>query len=221
MSLSDQPPNGQPLSDRLGSEPAPADQPPTDRPSGFGPSALLTPANLVTLARIAAAPVAFAIMVANDGVGTWALFALWFALSATDMFDGYLARKHGSTRSGAFLDPLADKVLVLGGFITLAVVGRFPWAAVLLTILREVGMSVFRTYWGRRGLAVPASSLAKWKTFIQLGAVGWTTWPTFTDWRWLSDSWLWASVLIAWVTAAQYVLAGSKATSSTGGPANT
>lgn len=57
---------------------------------------------------------------------------------------------------------------------------------------------------------------AKWKTFIQLGAVGWTTWPTFTDWRWLSDSWLWASVLIAWVTAVQYVLAGSRATSSTG-----
>lgn len=61
-----------------------------------------------------------------------------------------------------------------------------------------------------------ASSLAKWKTFIQLGAVGWTTWPTFTDWRWLSDSWLWASVVIAWVTALQYVVAGSRATSTTG-----
>ena len=214
MSLSDQPSSDQPSSDRVGS--APGDQPSTERPGGFGPSALLTPANLVTLRRIAAAPVAFAMMLTNDGVGTWALLALWFVLSATDMFDGYLARKQGSTRSGAFLDPLADKVLVLGGFITLAVIGRFPWAAVILTVAREVGISAFRTYWGRRGLSVPASSLAKWKTFIQLGAVGWTTWPTFTDWRWLSDSWLWASVLIAWVTAVQYVLAGSRATSSTG-----
>jgi phosphatidylglycerophosphate synthase len=98
----------------------------------------------------------------------------------------------------------------------LAVVGRFPWAAVILTIVRELGISAFRSYWGRRGLSVPASELAKWKTFIQLGAVGWTTWPTFTDWRWLSDSWLWASVVIAWVTALQYVVAGSRATSTTG-----
>ncbi|MEZ5383239.1 MAG: CDP-alcohol phosphatidyltransferase family protein [Microthrixaceae bacterium] len=187
-----------------------------DQDSGFGPSALMTPANLVTVARIAAAPVAFAIMLANDGRGTYPLLALWFVLAATDFVDGYLARRQGSTRSGAFLDPLADKVLVLGGFATLAVVGRFPWLAVVLTAVRELGISGFRSYWGRRGLSVPASSLAKWKTFIQLGAVGWTTWPTFTDWRWLSDSWLWGSVVIAYVTAAQYVAAGSRATSDTG-----
>ena len=189
---------------------------PSEHPKWFGPSALLTPANLVTLARIAAAPVAFAMMLDNDGLGSWGLLVLWFVLAATDFVDGYLARKQGSTRSGAFLDPLADKVLVLGGFITLAVVGRFPWAAVILTIVRELGISAFRSYWGRGGLSVPASELAKWKTFIQLGAVGWTTWPTFTDWRWLSDSWLWASVVIAWVTALQYVVAGSRATSTTG-----
>ena len=134
MSLSDRPPSDESLSNESLSNESTSNESMNDEPladdttRGFGPSALLTPANLVTLARIAAAPVAFAIMVANDGVGTWALFALWFVLSATDMFDGYLARKHGSTRSGAFLDPLADKVLVLGGFITLAVVGRFPWA---------------------------------------------------------------------------------------------
>ena len=192
-----------------------------DQAGGFGPSALMTPANLVTLGRIAAAPVAFAMLLDNDGRGSWALLALWFVLSATDFVDGYLARKQGSTRSGAFLDPLADKVLVLGGFVTLAVVGRFPWVAVVLTIVRELGISGFRSYWGRRGLSVPASELAKWKTFIQLGAVGWVTWPTFTDWRWLSDSWLWAGVVIAWVTAVQYVMAGSRATSTTGESAKT
>lgn len=171
---------------------------------------------MVTVARIAAAPVAFAMMADNDGKGSWGLFSLWFVLAATDFVDGYLARKQGSTRSGAFLDPLADKVLVLGGFVTLAAIGRFPWIAVVLTLVREVGISGFRAYWGRRGLSVPASELAKWKTFIQLGAVGWVTVPALTDWRWLSDSWLWGSLIIAWVTAIQYVAAGSRATSTTG-----
>lgn len=185
----------------------------------FGPSALLTPANIVTLIRIAAAPVAFAMILSNgrrdpEHVGSWPLLALWFCLSMSDMADGALARRQGSTRSGAFLDPLADKIVVLGGLGCVAAVGRFPWVAVVIIALREVAVSAFRSYWSRGGKAVPASSLAKWKTFVQLGAVGWVTWPWFTTMRWLTDGFLWIGVALAVVSGVQYFVAGQSAATS-------
>ena len=95
------------------------------RTETFGPSAILTPANGVTLARIAFAPVAFALMLTDHNRSSWLLVAVWFVLSFSDMLDGRLARKYGSTRSGAFLDPLADKILVLGGVGCMCLGGRF------------------------------------------------------------------------------------------------
>ncbi|KAA0234657.1 MAG: putative CDP-diacylglycerol--glycerol-3-phosphate 3-phosphatidyl-transferase 2 [Acidimicrobiales bacterium] len=180
--------------------------------TGYGPSALATPANAITVARLLLAPVAFAMIVAQPS--SWPLVGLWFVLSVTDLLDGYFARRHGTTRSGAFLDPLADKVLVIGGMSAMVAAGKFSWAPVALTIVREVGISVFRSYWGRRGLAVPARRLAKYKTFLQLSAVGWVTLPLTTDLSWLYNSFLWASVLLAWVSGAQYLLDGGKATRS-------
>ena len=93
----------------------------------YGPGAIMTPANLVTIARIAVAPIAFVMMWRTSGQSSWPLVAIWFVLSASDFVDGTLARKHGSTRSGAFLDPMAHKVLVLGGIGVMCAVGRFPW----------------------------------------------------------------------------------------------
>ena len=77
----------------------------------FGPSAILTPANAITIARLLLAPVAFVMIVRQES--SWALFVLWVVITTTDSLDGYLARKQGTTRSGAFLDPLADKVLAV------------------------------------------------------------------------------------------------------------
>lgn len=200
----------------------PADRSESQRASRFGPSALLTPANMVTLARIAAAPIAFAMILHNgrnhpDDIGSWSMLAVWFTLSMSDMFDGKLARKFGTTRSGAFLDPLADKVMVIGGFAAVAAVGRFPWIAVILTAIRELGISALRSYWARKGLAVPATPLAKYKASFQLAAVGWVTWPPpVGQIRWLADSFLWISVALAWISGLQYVIAGRSLTSEAG-----
>ena len=182
--------------------------------SSFGPSAILTPANAVTIARLAAAPVAFWMMLADRDQSSWILTALWFLLSWSDMLDGRLARKYGKTRSGAFLDPLADKVLVLGGISCMVMEGRFPMEALVLIALREIAVSAFRSGYARRGLAVPASQLAKWKTFVQLAAVGWVLLPLTRDIEWIADLTLWVGVVIGLVSGAQYFIAGSRAATS-------
>jgi CDP-diacylglycerol--glycerol-3-phosphate 3-phosphatidyltransferase len=178
----------------------------------FGPSAILTPANVITIARLLVAPLAFW-MIIQQGSG-WLLWALWALLTTTDSLDGYLARRQGPTRSGAFLDPLADKVLSLGGLWAMVLEGRFWWLPVVLITVREAFISLFRSYWSRRGLAVQASNVAKFKTFLQFGAVGWVVFPLTTDLHWLADGFLWAGVAVAWISAAQYVAAGSRATST-------
>ena len=180
--------------------------------TGFGPSALLTPANLITVARIALAPVAFAMIL--DDESSWPLLVLWFVITATDSLDGYLARRQGATRSGAFLDPLADKVLALGGLWAMVLTGRFWWLPVVLISVREALISAFRSYWSRRGLAVPASKVAKAKTFLQFGAVGWVVLPPTTDAHWLADGFLWLAVAVAWISAAQYLASGSRVTTT-------
>ena len=124
-------------------------------PSTFGPSALATPANFVTVIRLLVAPLLFTMITSQHS--SWEVFVVWTVLASTDGVDGWIARRHGTTRSGAFLDPLADKVLVLGALYSLASIGRFGWVPVIIIAVREVGISLYRVYWGRRGLAVPAS----------------------------------------------------------------
>ena len=126
------------------------------------------------------------------------MFVLWTVLASTDGIDGWIARRHGTTRSGAFLDPLADKVLVLGALFSLASIGRFAWLPVAIIAVREVGISLYRVYWGRRGLAVPASRGGKLKTLLQGLAVGAAVMPPLAAaHQWVGNALLWASVVVA------------------------
>ena len=183
--------------------------------NSFGPSALATPANAVTMARLALAPLLCGLIVA---VGpSYLTLAPWFVLASTDGVDGWLARRMGTTRSGAFLDPLADKALVLGAMWALVADGGFWWLPVTLITGREVGISVFRSYWGRRGLAVPARFWAKVKTAMQSLAVGLALIPAVADDHpWVAGGMLWIAVALTLVTGAQYVLEGSRATAAGG-----
>jgi len=180
--------------------------------SAYGPSALATPANAVTVLRLLISPILFA-MIAHDGA-TWSVFTLWVVLAGTDGVDGWIARRHGTTRSGAFLDPLADKVLVLGAMFALVSNGRFLLLPVAIITAREIFISLYRVYWSRRGLAVPARSTAKAKTVIQLFAVGCAVLPLLSNTWWPADVLLWASVALAVFSGAQYVLDGRNAATS-------
>ena len=177
---------------------------PVSRISRFGPSALLTPANLVTALRFALT-IPLLRIIAVDGV-SWSATAGWVILACTDGLDGWLARRDGTTRSGAFLDPLADKFLAIGGLSALAAKGTFPWVAVVLIAVREVGVSAYRTAAGRRGVSLPARQLGKMKTVFQLLAVGTALCPSTADLAGFSLSLLWVAVVLTVVSGLDIVL---------------
>jgi CDP-diacylglycerol--glycerol-3-phosphate 3-phosphatidyltransferase len=181
---------------------------PVSRISRFGPSALLTPANFVTTLRFALT-IPLLQVIATDGV-SWRATVGWIMLASTDGLDGWLARRDGTTRSGAFLDPLADKFLAIGGLASLAAQGVFPWVAVILIGLREVGVSLYRTAAGRRGISMPARNLGKTKTVFQLVAVGWALCPSTAEYSGLGLSILWAAVALTVVSGLDVVLAAHR-----------
>ncbi len=177
--------------------------------SQFGPSAILTPANALTVGRLLLT-LPFLAMVWGEGA-SWVAVSFWIALCLTDWMDGIVARRQGTTRSGAFLDPLADKVLVLGTMFALVADGSFWWLPVLLISIRELGIQALRSYWARSGLAIPATTLAKAKTNVQQVAVGFALLPpTADDATWVATSVLWVAVVLTMITGAQYVVAGSR-----------
>ena len=182
--------------------------------AGYGPSALATPANALTVIRLLVSPLLFAMI--SDTPSGWLVWFVFTVLSLTDGVDGWIARRYGTTRSGAFLDPLADKVLLLGSMFALVAVDRFPVWPVAIIAVREVAISLYRVYWGRRGLAVPARPSAKAKTLVQSLAVGAVLMPPLTGYTWLADGLLYLGVVLALVSAAQYLVDGSRAATSRG-----
>ncbi|MEN9505257.1 MAG: CDP-diacylglycerol--glycerol-3-phosphate 3-phosphatidyltransferase [Actinomycetota bacterium] len=169
------------------------------------PSKIATWANLVTVGRVLVAPLMFVLIPEEPG-GSWLAFALWVLLCSSDGIDGYLARRHGITHFGTFLDPLADKVLVLGAMFTLVSRDVFWVVPVVIIAAREIAISLYRTFVGAKGVSVPASKLAKYKTFAQQLAVGFAIAPvTAIDATWTWMTLLWLSVALALVSGAQYL----------------
>lgn len=172
----------------------------------FDESAIVTWANMVTVGRVLASPILFA-MIPSDSRGSWAALAVWFILCTSDGFDGFLARRHGITRSGAFLDPLADKILVLGAMFTLVSRGVFWMLPVIIIAAREIGVSIYRVFAGAHGVSMPASKMAKIKTFSQQWAVAFALAPfTVIDYTWTYVWCMWIAVVLTVLSAAQYAI---------------
>jgi len=172
----------------------------------FGQSALATPANFVTITRILVAIPTLA-LIRRDG-SSWLTVGLWFAITSTDSLDGWLARRDGATRSGAFLDPVADKLIVIGGLAVLADRGVFAWWPVLLIAARELGISLYRSVAGRRGIVLPAQRLGKYKAFTQYIAVGFVLLPITADYVGLQQAALALAVALTVVSGLQIVRHG-------------
>jgi len=169
------------------------------------PGAIATWANAVTVGRVMISPVMFALVPDNKN-GAWVAFVLWFILCSSDGVDGYLARRHGTTRSGAFLDPLADKILVLGAMFTLVNRGVFWVLPVGIIAAREILISLYRTVVGAKGVSVPASRLGKLKTLSQQLAVGFALLPpTAVRARDMWTGLLWVAVVLTVASGLHYL----------------
>jgi CDP-diacylglycerol---glycerol-3-phosphate 3-phosphatidyltransferase len=137
--------------------------------------------NLLTYGRIAAVPIVVGCMYLQSilEAGLWlrwvALF-IFIAAGLTDVLDGYVARTYGQQSTfGRMLDPIADKLLVSSCLLMLAADGTIRgwalWAAIVI-LCREILVSGLREYLAELRVSVPVTALAKWKTFLQLLAVG-------------------------------------------------
>ncbi len=177
------------------------------------------PANLLTLARLVFAPLLFWFVLdaEADRGASWAAFGLGIALASTDFFDGRVARRSNVvSRSGAFLDPLADKIVIIGGAYCLVYVERYWWVPVTIIAVRELGITAWRSRWAREGLALPARTSAKYKTFVQGLALVMAVMPTLQDEDTLIAVMLWIAVGWTVFTGVQYLLDGQNALSTTG-----
>jgi CDP-diacylglycerol--glycerol-3-phosphate 3-phosphatidyltransferase len=175
----------------------------------FGPSALLTPANGITVLRLLATPVVIAMIMLWGA--SWFTFVFGGLLALSDGIDGWLARKQGTTRSGAFLDPLADKVVVLGALVALVAKGIVWWLPVAIIAVREIAMSVYRSVVGRQGISIPARNSAKLKTLLQDIAIGMCLAPPLATHHSILSAGMWVATAMTVFTGAQYLVDGRRA----------
>jgi len=180
----------------------------------IGSSRYAIAANALTIGRLILAPV-LALMIL-DGSQRWPTFGLALVLGASDFFDGKLARNATPTRVGAFVDPLADKAVVLLAGFALVDIGRFPLLPWVLIAIREVGIQLYRSCWARRGFSIPARPSGKYKVFVQGLVIAFALFPPFDDATWIADTMLWVAVAFTLVSGAQYVTDGRRALRTTG-----
>jgi len=125
--------------------------------------------NILTLLRILSAPFLwYAITVQAQSL---ALFLISFAI-VSDFGDGYIARRFFLfSRAGSFLDPLADKMVILAAFIALWQQHMMPWWVLFVVLFRDVAVTLLRIFMVKRGVSLKTSWLAKGKTAFQFFAL--------------------------------------------------
>ncbi|MHA6722475.1 CDP-diacylglycerol--glycerol-3-phosphate 3-phosphatidyltransferase [Sphingomonas sp. RS2018] len=143
---------------------------------------MLTLPNLLTLSRIVAVPLLVAFLWWPQWEAGYALaFALYCMMGLTDYFDGYVARARGTvSKLGQFLDPIADKIMIAAVILMLvgtrfedrAIITGVHLIAAMVILLREIMVSGLREFLGGIQVSMPVSRLAKWKTTLQLVALG-------------------------------------------------
>jgi cardiolipin synthase (CMP-forming) len=179
--------------------------------------------NILTLSRIVTVPLLVALLWFPGWELGYALgFALYCLMGITDYFDGYLARANGQvSKLGVFLDPIADKIMV-AAVIMMLVGTRHEAASIMglniipagIILLREIAVSGLREFLAGLQVSVPVSKLAKWKTALQIVALGALilagALPAF---HWIKQAGiasLWAAAALTLITGWDYLRVGIK-----------
>jgi len=177
---------------------------------------LTTLPNLLTLSRIVAIPLVILTFYLPSPIGPWIGCALFSLAGITDWLDGRLARAWSQqSELGRFLDPIADKLLVATTLFMLAVTQRFSPPTILpaLVILcREIMVSGLREHLATLRVHMPVSRLAKWKTGIQMFAIGvllvGDAGPAILPVRLTGETLLWLAAALTLVTGYDYLHSG-------------
>jgi len=126
-------------------------------------------ANIITILRIILVPIFLIILLTKLENKEIVAFSIFVIASFSDILDGYIARKYNQITSlGKFLDPLADKFLIIGALIALFMIGTIELWIVLLIVIREIFITSFRYYLMIKNILLSASFLGKIKTFFQI-----------------------------------------------------
>jgi len=175
--------------------------------------------NILTVSRILAIPVLIGLLVLlDDPLASWLAFATYTYACITDFFDGYLARAwHQQSAFGRFLDPIADKLLVASVLLALVGIDRITGLTVLpaaVILCREILVSGLREFLAQVDVSVPVSQLAKWKTAVQMLALGFLlVGPNGPDFGLLTTYeigiyGLWGAAVITLITGYDYLVHG-------------
>jgi cardiolipin synthase (CMP-forming) len=180
---------------------------------------MLTLPNILTLSRIVTVPLLAAFLWWPEWRTGYAVaFAIYCLMGITDYFDGYLARAQGTvSKLGVFLDPIADKIMVAAVILMLVakgIIADLHIVAALVILVREIAVSGLREFLGGIQVSVPVSRLAKWKTTLQLGALGLLILcGALPDWQWVwlaGLSMLWGAAVLTAITGWDYLRIGLK-----------
>jgi CDP-diacylglycerol---glycerol-3-phosphate 3-phosphatidyltransferase len=177
---------------------------------------LLSLPNLLTIGRIVIVPLLIASFYLPAQLSYWVALALFLIASATDFLDGMIARRREQVSEfGRFLDPIADKILVAAALVMLAVSGgleNFSVIAAIIILCREFIVSGLREFLAG-AVVIPVTSLAKWKTAIQMTAIAILLIAPALEpdlpARLLGEITLWFAALLTIVTGAAYLKAGA------------
>lgn len=135
--------------------------------------------NRLSIFRIILVPLVIGLVLSSQGdhpwiaryrdVFSWTAALLFGVAALTDYFDGYFARKKNIiTLFGSFLDPIADKFLVISCLITLEATHKIPVLVVIILVLREFYITALRLLGMNEGIQIPVVSMGKWKTATQM-----------------------------------------------------
>jgi len=131
-----------------------------------------TLANTLSVTRIALSPVFLLLFISEEPILRQLSLAVFVIAALTDWYDGVIARRSGTvTNIGKFLDPLADKFLTSAAFLAFALLGVVPWWMVIVVIVRDLLITLLRSFAEYRGAHIVTSKSAQWKTFIQMTAL--------------------------------------------------
>jgi cardiolipin synthase len=174
--------------------------------------------NLLTLSRIIVIPIIIGLFFVREPWAAWTACVLFSAAAITDYVDGYLARSWSQVSLvGKFLDPIADKLLVAAVLFMLVAVDKLNGISVLpavVILLREVLVSGLREFLAGIRVGMPVSKLAKWKTAIQMVALGilivGNDGPPWLPVEAIGVVGLWAAGLLTLITGWDYMQAGWK-----------